>query len=225
MTLHELSIFSISIHFFSFYVSLMETDLTLLDAARKMDKEALVKIFDLYSSALYKYALRLCSDPLTADHVVGDVFAKLLEQLAAGNGPRENLRSYLYETTYHRIIDEARYSRRRISLDAATWLREDANSTFPGVEDQILFKQVLHAIQNQLTDDQRHVIILRFLEEFSIRETAAILGKKEDHVRVIQSRALVALRKFFIYQGIQKNGASQRIRNVSKAPPSLSIGF
>src|ERR1044072_2311026 len=133
----------------------METDRTLLDAARKMDKEAMVKIFDLYSSALYKYALRLCSDPLMADHVVGDVFAKLLEQLAAGNGPTENLRSYLYETTYHRIVDEARYSRRRLSLDAATWLREDANSMFPGVEDQILFKQILHAIQNKLTDDQR----------------------------------------------------------------------
>jgi RNA polymerase sigma-70 factor (ECF subfamily) len=203
----------------------METDLTLLDAARKMEKEALVKIFDLYSSALYKYALRLCSDPLTADHVVGDVFAKLLEQLAAGNGPRENLRSYLYETTYHRIVDEGRYSRRRISLDAVTWLREDANSTFPGVEDQILFKQILHAIQNKLTNDQRHVIILRFLEEFSIHETAAILGKKEDHVRVIQSRALVALRKFFVYQGIQKNRSSARIRDVSKAPPSLSRGF
>jgi RNA polymerase sigma-70 factor (ECF subfamily) len=203
----------------------METDLTLLDAARKMEKEALVKIFDLYSSALYKYALRLCSDPLTADHVVGDVFAKLLEQLAAGNGPRENLRSYLYETTYHRIVDEGRYSRRRISLDAVTWLQEDANSTFPGVEDQILFKQILHAIQNKLTNDQRHVIILRFLKEFSIHETAAILGKKEDHVRVIQSRALVALRKFFVYQGIQKNRSSARIRDVSKAPPSLSRGF
>ena len=201
----------------------MENDHTLLGAARTMDKEALVKIFDLYSPALYKYALRLCSDPVMADHVVGDVFAKLLEQLAAGKGPRENLRSYLYETTYHRIIDEARSSCRKVPLDAADWLPQDTNSMNAGWEDQIVFKQILQAMQNELTDDQRHVIILRFLEGFSIRETAAILGKKEDHVRVIQSRGLAALRRFFECQGVVKTLSSRRIRNASKASP-LSIG-
>ena len=195
----------------------METDSTLLNAARMMDKDALVRIFDLYSSALYKYAARLCGDPLMADHVVGDVFAKLLDQLASGNGPRSNLRSYLYETAYHLIIDEARYSQRRVSLEAAAWPGQAANSAFLRSEDQILFKQILHAIRNELTDDQRHVIILRFLEEFSVRETAAILGKREEHVRVIQNRAIAALRRSLEYQGIRKTVSSPRIRNVSKA--------
>ena len=195
----------------------METDSTLLIAARMMDKDALVRIFDLYSSALYKYAARLCGDPLMADHVVGDVFAKLLDQLASGNGPRSNLRSYLYETAYHLIIDEARYSQRRVSLEEAPWPRQDANSAFPGSEDQIMLKQILHAMRDELTDDQRHVIILRFLEEFSIRETAAILGKREEHVKVIQNRAIAALRRALEYQGIRKAMSSPRIRNVSKA--------
>lgn len=203
----------------------METDLTLLNAARMMDKQALVKIFDLYSSALYKYALRLCSDPVRADHIVGDVFAKLLDQLASGNGPKANLRSYLYEMAYHRIIDETRYSRHRVPLDMVTWPRQDVNSTFLEVEDQILFKQILHAIQHKLTNDQRHVIILRFLEEFSIHETAAILGKKEDHVRVIQSRAILALRKYFEYQGVQRAVSSPKIRSISKAPPRPGLAW
>ena len=51
------------------------------------------------------------------------------------------------------------------------------------------------AIQHDLTEDQRHVIILRFLEEFSLRETAATLGKEVGHVKVIQNRALAKLRK------------------------------
>jgi RNA polymerase sigma-70 factor (ECF subfamily) len=195
----------------------METDHILLNAARRMDEEALVKIFDLYSSALYKYALRLGSDPVTADHVVGDVFAKLLEQLAAGNGPRENLRSYLYEATYHKMIDETRYSRRRVDLDTATWLQQDSDPILQNVEDQILSKQILHDIQNELTEDQRQVIILRFLEEFSIHETAAILGKKEDHVRVIQNRAIAVLRRSFEYKGILKVMSSPGVRNASKA--------
>lgn len=195
----------------------METDLTLLNAARMMDKEALVKIFDLYSPALYKYALRLCGDPMLADHIVGDVFAKLLDQLSSGNGPRSNLRSYLYETTYHRMIDERRYSQRRAPLEVAASLRQDTHSAFLSLEDQIMFKQVLHVLQNELTDDQRHVIVLRFLEDFSLRETAAIIGKKADHVRVIQNRAIAKLRRTLDDNGIWKPVSSPRIRNLSKA--------
>ena len=45
----------------------METDLELLSAAKGMDKDALVKIFELYASPLYNYALRLCRDPESQD--------------------------------------------------------------------------------------------------------------------------------------------------------------
>ena len=62
----------------------METDTALLDAAKSMDEAALVKIFDLYAYALYKYAFRICNDSLLADQIVGDVFAKLLDKLSCG---------------------------------------------------------------------------------------------------------------------------------------------
>jgi RNA polymerase sigma-70 factor (ECF subfamily) len=195
----------------------METDHKLLHAARTMDKDALVKIFDLYSSALFNYALRLCDDPLLADQIVGDVFAKLLEQLAAGNGPTANLRSYLYETTYHRIIDEARSSKRKAPLEAAAMLGGDAQPVFLRVEEQLAFKQILHAIQHELTADQRHVIVLRFLEQFSLRETAHIMGKTVEHVKVIQNRAIAALRRSVERSEIRKAVPSPHISDFSKA--------
>ena len=195
----------------------MENDSTLLNAARMMNKEALVKIFDLYSFALFNYAARLCSDPVVADHIVGDVFAKLLEQLSAGNGPRTNLRSYLYETTYHLIIDETRYLKRRAPLEVAALLQYEPESASTRVDDHIVFQQILHAMQNELTNDQRHVIILRFLEEFSLRETAAIMGKSVNHVKVIQNRALTALRTAMENKGTGKRVSSPRIRKLSKA--------
>ena len=191
----------------------METDLELLHAARQMNKDALVKVFDQYSSALYKYALRMCGDPVMADHIVGDVFVKLLDQLSVGKGPMTNLRSYLYETVYHRILDEARYARHRVPLEVTDWLRQDANSASLRVEDKLLFQQILQALQNELTEDQRHVIILRFLEAFSIRETATILSKKEDHVRVIQGRAIAKLRRAFEYSKIRTAVSSPKIGN------------
>ena len=178
----------------------MKTELPLLESARNMNREALIEIFDLYSSALYNYALRLCSDPLKADHIVGDVFAKLLEQWSSGNGPSSNLRSYLYETTYHLIIDEARYSHREAPLEVVDFLHNDGQSALVSLENRMLFDAVIVAIKKDLTEDQRHVIILRFLEGFSLRETADIIGKEVYNVKVIQNRGVAKLRKALGYK-------------------------
>jgi len=181
-------------------VTAMRTEIPLLEAARNMDREALVEIFDLYSSALYNYALRLCNDPLRADYIVGDVFAKLLEQLSLGQGPSTNLRSYLYETTYHLIIDEARSSYREAPLEVIDFSRPDGYSTAVNLENRMLFDAVIAAIKQNLTEDQRHVIVLRFLEGFSLRETADIMGKEVYNVKVIQNRAVAKLRKALGYK-------------------------
>lgn len=173
----------------------MENGIDLLNSARGWGRDALEKIFDRYASALYNYALRLGRDPIVADHIVGDVFANLLEQLSAGKGPKTNLRSYLYQTTYHMIIDHGRSSRRNAPIEVADSFDVDRRSTSAGVEDQAMFDVIIKALRNDLTEDQRHVIILRFLEGFSLNETAMILGKEVSHIKVIQSRAIAKLRK------------------------------
>ncbi|MGE5378376.1 MAG: RNA polymerase sigma factor [Bacteroidota bacterium] len=172
-----------------------DNDATLLDAAKQMDRESLVRIFDTYAPALYNYAYRLCNDALMADNIVGDVFAKLLDHLSAGRGPSTNLRSYLYEIAYHLVVDEARFANRSAPLDAADLLPQNANSMHLSVEDRAMFKIMEQAIRNNLSEDQRHVIILRFLEGFSVKETALIVGKSISNVKVIQNRAIAALRK------------------------------
>jgi len=72
---------------------------------------------------------------------------------------------------------------------------QTGSSTNISVEDRVLFKLILQAIRNNLTEDQRHVIVLRFLEGFSVKETAVIVGKEISNVKVIQNRAIAALRK------------------------------
>ena len=176
----------------------METDLSLLDAARSMDQKALVAIFDRYAAVLYNYALRMCGDVERADNAVGDVFTKLLEQLADGKGPQTNLRAYLYTMTYHHLIDGSRLSQREAPLELADFELDKDNrqqSMASGLENKILTDTLILAIKNHLTATQRHVIVLRFVEEFSLRETAQIVRKEVGSVKSIQNRAIVKLRK------------------------------
>lgn len=167
----------------------------LLKAARKLDQVALSQIFDQYASAIYNYVLRLCRDPEIADQIVGDVFAKLLDMLADGKGPRTNLRSYLYQIAYHQFIDQTRYNQHITPIEIVEYFRGDDDSMQDELENRALLDVVLLAINNDLTTDQRHVIILRFLEGLDLKETAKVTGKSVNNVKVLQSRGIDKLRK------------------------------
>jgi len=174
----------------------------LLKAAQKLDEEALTTIFDSFAPAIYKYALRLCHDSIEADNIVGDVFSQLLEQFAGGKGPRTNLRSYLYQTAYHLVVDHSRDNKHTAPLEVAINLQEPGRTvpTSTQIEERVLMEALVSAMNSELTDDQRHVIILRFLEDFSLKETAQIVGKEVNNVKVIQNRGIAKLRKALEHQ-------------------------
>ena len=166
-----------------------------LQALKSMDAEALREIFELYAPAIYKYAFRHCGNAILADNIVGDVFEKLMEQLSQGRGPSSNIRSYLFETAYHAMVDEFRHVQRMASMSSMELHLPPINSIDTTVEDLNLMESIWRVIQCDLTEDQRHVIILRFLDGFSLKEIASIMGRKVSSIKVIQHRAVGALRR------------------------------
>lgn len=166
-----------------------------LTAAKEFDEEALTAIFDHYAPVIYRYTLRLCGDATKADQIVGDVFSRLLDHMAAGKGPQTNLRSYLFQCAYHAIVDQSREEQRTAPLDIAENILENEKALPDQVEENILFEELQVAINRDLTEDQRHVVILRFQEEFSLRETAEIIGKNVNAIKALQTRAVERLRK------------------------------
>jgi RNA polymerase sigma-70 factor, ECF subfamily len=169
----------------------------LLKAAQKLDEEALTSIFDQFAPAIYKYTLRLCHDQIVADNIVGDVFAQLLEQFGQGKGPRTNLRSYLYQTAYHLVVDRSRDNQHNAPLEVAmsSYAGGQFAPTQSQIEERVMMEALISAMNTELTEDQRHVIILRFLEDFSLKETAEIIGKEVNNIKVIQNRGIAKLRK------------------------------
>jgi RNA polymerase sigma-70 factor (ECF subfamily) len=175
---------------------------SLLKAAKKPDQAILAGIFDTYAPAIYRYSLRLCHDPIESDNIVGDVFAQLLEKLAVGQDPLTNLRSYIYQIAYHLIVDHARHRHRFTTLNAVT--NSQSKEVNPSIqfeaEDHILMETLLSFLHNEVSDIPRHMIILRFLEGFSLREKAAITGTNVNNIKAIQNREIAKLRKCLGFQ-------------------------
>jgi RNA polymerase sigma-70 factor (ECF subfamily) len=168
----------------------------LLKAARNLDKNALAQIFDLYSSALYKFISRLLHDPVLSDQIVADVFIQLVEELGAGRGPRANIRLYLYQLAYRLLLERFRdmhpYSHLEVAIRS---LDKDKSAEEGQISERGMMEALLASMNTELSEDQRLVIILRFLEDFSLKETAEIIGKDVNNVKVIQNRGIAKLKK------------------------------
>ena len=165
------------------------------EPTRSLDQNTLEAIFDENAPRLYGYLIRLGSGPQEADQMVGDVFARLLEKLSEGKGPRTNLRSYLFQTAYHLFIDHARDRKFKTSLVIAETVETEPDSVQKQSEESILLDTLAVAIKQDLTEEQRNVIVLRYLEGFSLRETAEIMGKKVNAIKALQYRGMSRLQE------------------------------
>ena len=112
-----------------------------------------------------------------------------------GKGPQENLRSYLFQIAYHLVVDEARERQRAAPIDIADSVKEDLDPVQSRVEDKLFFENLLKIMDRELTEEQKNVIVLRYQEDFSLKETAEIVGKNVNAVKALQNRAIGRLRK------------------------------
>jgi RNA polymerase sigma-70 factor (ECF subfamily) len=69
------------------------------------------------------------------------------------------------------------------------------NDDLDSAVDRGLTSQILRRAITHLTEDQRDVIVLRFVAGMPIGEVAEALEKSESAVKGLQRRALIALRK------------------------------
>lgn len=163
--------------------------------AGTLDRDGLATIFDEYAPALYKYLLRLNVGSQGADQIVGDVFARLLDKFVEGKGPNKNIRSYLFQSAYHLVVDDARERKQTAPLRLADSVKDEFEPIQSRVEEKILLEKLSTVMDRELTKDQKNVIVLRFQEDFSLKETAEIVGKNVNAVKALQNRAIGRLRQ------------------------------
>ncbi len=167
----------------------------LLLHARSMDKQTLAQIYDQFSSPVFRYAYRLLGDEGLAEDCVADTFDRFLTSLARGGGPQDYLQAYLFRMAHNWIVDYYRKqeSTKTVELEdgmASTHHTQDLVST--RWEQSHLRKLVL-----RLPDEQRQVVILRYLEEWPLEKVAETMNKTIGAVKAMQHRALASLQRLW----------------------------
>lgn len=165
-----------------------------LRRAQALDRAALAAIYDDYHQPIYRYIFRNVGDIETARDLAAEVFHRFLQALEHGNGPTDRLKAWLYRTAHNCVVDHYRRQKHRQHLPLNEGLVSTGHDPVALAEGRLSAAAVRAAL-NQLTPDQRQVIILKFVEGLSNAEAAAVLDKPVGAVKSLQHRALAALQR------------------------------
>lgn len=167
----------------------------LLVRTRQYDEAALAELYDHHAPRVYAYIYRRVGDPHLAEDLVGDVFVRVVQAVRSKHPWHTSFRAWLYRVAHNVVIDHYRRPQPVLcaSLDEG-WLPTTEESPRDPSEDA-LDHQRLRAALRYLTQEQQQVLVLRFGEGLTIRETAQVLRKTTGAVKALQHRAIVALRR------------------------------
>jgi len=169
---------------------------------------------------VYATALRQVGDAGLAEEITQNVFIALARKAPRLAGV-QTLAGWLHRTAIleakARVRAELRRGRREEMADEAAALQREGNSPL-----DVLVPLLDEGLLN-LRDNDRLALVLRFLEERSLREVGAALGVDEDAARKRVSRALDRLARFFRQRGFAVPagaGAAALLANTATAVPA-----
>ena len=168
--------------------------------AKRGEEAALAELCTYVYGHIYTFLYYRVSRPEDAEDLTSDVVLKIIRAL---KGQRGNFHAWIYRIARNRLIDY--YRKRGVRSEVSIGdVPEKELAKSEDFSKQIMTKEKLRKGLQHLTDEQRQVIILKFIEGYANGEVAEIVGKSVGAVKVLQYRALRALREYFSRRGYAK---------------------
>lgn len=143
---------------------------------------------DKHSDAIYRFVLKNIKDEDKAHDIVQDSYEKLWKNHANVNF--EKVKSYLFSTAYHTLIDVVRRDKKMVKWDASYEKQVVDTRSYTDLN------EVLHVAIDKLPEAQKLVVMLRDYEGYSYKEISEITRLSEAQVKVYIFRARAYLKNY-----------------------------
>lgn len=187
----------------------MEAIERVLERARQGDSEAMSMLYKRFLPGIFGYIATRVPDRSTAEDLTSDVFLQMVEGIHRLRAENEaSFAAWLLRIA--RVVVAGYYRKREkqpmhLSLPDKTWedtldapgaMLENRPDADPArwAEGREEWQMVVQAI-NQLTEEQRQVLIGRLVLGYDVATVARMLGKKANAVKALQFRALQSLHR------------------------------
>jgi RNA polymerase sigma-70 factor, ECF subfamily len=158
------------------------SELSLLQQARAFDLQTLGAVYDRYSPLVYRCAYRVLNDVQLSEDCVAEAFGQLLHALGSKGERMHSMESYLMHVALQWIDAYLQRQARPELLSELAYMAHE----------RIEAEDVRWALQ-EMSFDQRAVLLLKFLEGWDDQQIAAVLDVPTTTLHERYTLALQAL--------------------------------
>src|SRR5919201_1238919 len=167
----------------------------LVKQAQQGDEEALEQLYLLHFDRIYSYLHMSVGNRYDAEDLTTQTFLKMLEAIGRFRWRSVPFSAWLFRIAHNLAMDHFRATRR--------WQPEEEVPEPEGARQSSAEEEAMQSIGRtsmlelieDLSPDQKQVLTLKFVFDFSNAEAAAVLGKTEGAIKSLQHRALASLQK------------------------------
>lgn len=167
-----------------------EADERLLIEAAQKDPARFAELYELHFERVYAYVARRVQDRAETEDLTAEVFHHALANLKRFEWRGIPFAAWLYRIAANLISDRWQKSGREITDEEQI----AAAQVSPTEIEEVDRRATLFRLVEGLPAEQQRVVVLRFVEQQSIKEVAKAIRKTEGAVKQLQFRALTTLR-------------------------------
>ena len=167
-----------------------EADERLLIEAAQKDPARFADLYELNFERVYAYIARRVQDRAESEDLTAEVFHQALANLKRFEWRGIPFAAWLFRIAANLISDRWQRSGREVTDDAAIEMAQVS----PAEIEEVERRATLFRLVETLPEEQRRVVVLRFVDQKSIKEVAREVKKTEGAVKQLQFRALTSLR-------------------------------
>ena len=176
---------------------MVDSEELLIQRAQRGEHEALKEIYQQYYKQIYTYIYFRVSNEAVTQDLTAEVFVRMVSHIKKYSYQQRSLLAWLYTIARNLVTDHFRANKKVSSLPLTDELMGQDRPPDDLAQQQITQQQIAQVL-TRLTEEQRQVVLLRFMEGYRLHEVASQLGKSEGAIKALQHRALATLRRLLI---------------------------
>jgi RNA polymerase sigma-70 factor (ECF subfamily) len=153
-----------------------------------------IAAYDQFSKDILRHIYYRVNDNALAEEMLQETFLRTWQYLRKGKKV-DSFKSLLYRVAGNMVIDHYRTKKPpSVDLEEAFNLPDEGNDRLEDKIDRDMDLKMIKKYLSELADDQRQMIIYKYLDQLSIKEIADITGKTMTNIYVIIHRGMKTLK-------------------------------
>ena len=167
-----------------------EADERLLVEAAQHDPARFADLYEINFERVYAYVVKRVQDRAETEDLTAEVFHQALANIKRFEWRGIPFSAWLFRIAANLISDRWQRSGREVNDDTAI----EAAQASPAEIEEVERRATLFRLVDTLPAEQKRVVVLRFVDQKSIKDVAKEIRKTEGAVKQLQFRALSTLR-------------------------------